>query len=99
MLFSLFSTVFALFLRRCCFLATVVTFFLSVFSGDCWHFYVFMPDAVHDVRMPPPFLISEYIVNNPNHVDARRFTAIRDASALEELPDRNWFRRLTTSGW
>lgn len=50
--------------------------------------------------MPPPFPVSEYIVDNSNRLDARRFEAMQDAGAVEEFHDRNVTRHLTaTGGW
>lgn len=50
--------------------------------------------------MARPFPVSEYIANNSDTLDAKSFAAMRDAGSVEELPDRNSFRRLTAaSGW
>lgn len=50
------------------------------------------------VRMPPPFLVSEYIASNPDCLDANGFGAILDAGTVKEPPDLQDLKRLTEVG-
>lgn len=87
---------FIIFVLDCCLLR-----FPFVFGFECCRFSrlsFLMPESVAKVLMPPPFPVAEYVVDNPNSLDARHFAEMRDDSAVEELPDQNGTRRLTAAG-
>lgn len=84
-------------------LATIVAFRLSSFFFDCFRLkrrVMIIQEFVANVLMRQKFPVSEYIFSNPSHLDARRFDAMRDVGAVEDLPDRNGTKRLNgIFGW